>query len=237
MNRFFLISLCCLLFVGCKRKGNVSGKVINAIDGSSVEGVEVRITYTADKLFNKNEAKSIQLTTTDSEGNYLINAVYNTKINYDYYVSLNPNDSYVKDNQFFVKDTSSFISKSYYYQASQYTAILQDIKPIKKTKSGQNFDLKAATCARLKIIAKNVAPANESDKIEVTLIDKNLKDGGVVIFSNKVLETPVVGNYSLIPTAGSVSLKWSVTELNSTKIFYDTIAVQPHSKTVFYINY
>jgi len=237
MKKILFVSICLLALASCKRKGDVTGKVLNAIDGSPVEGVDVRVTYSADDLSNSDKTTSIQLASTDAAGDYRINAVYNTKIGYEYYVSLNPNDAFDKTNQFFVKDTTANISKTFYYFAAQYSGISQDIKPIKKTKKSQNFELKAATCARLKIVARNVLPINDSDKIVVTLVDNKLKDGGVEIFSNKVKETPAIGNYSLIPTVGKASLKWVVTDLSGTRTFYDTISVVPYTKATFRINY
>ena len=182
------------------------------------------------------DSKNLQIGTTDKNGDYLINATYNTRLSYDYYISLNPNGSYTKENPYLVKDTSSSILKAYFYYSSQYRSLMQDITDIKKSKGNQHFDFNVAPCGRLRIIARNVAPADDSDKIVVSVIDKNLVDGAAIVYSGK-FRMPVTGNYMLIPTNGTVSIKWLITSNNKKTTLFDTIPLEPYTKSNYYIEY
>jgi len=233
LKTLFILCTSAVLIIACKRKGTVSGKVTNVFDGLPVEGIEVRISENSDL---SPSSKNLQIGASDTNGDYMINVTYNTRISYDYYVSLNPNDNYNKENPYLVKDTVSDILKAYFYFTSQYRSLKQDITDVKKTKGKQHFDFNVAPCGRLRIIARNVSPANDSDKIVVSVIDKNLIEGATTVYSGK-FRVPVTGSYMLIPTSGTVSLKWLVTSNNQKTTLYDTIPLAPFSKATYYIEY
>ncbi len=227
-----LVFSCCLLILSCKRKGTVSGTVTNVFDNKPVEGVEVKVSQTSEL----NDSKGTQVSTTDANGNYRINATYNTRVTYDYYVSLKPNDNYNSADPFTVKDTVQDVYKAYFYYTSHYRSLKQDITAVKKSKGNQQFDFNVAPGGRLRIAARNVAPADPEDKIEVSVVDKNLPDGAKLIYTGKT-SIPVTGNYSLVPTSGTVSIKWKVTTPTMQTITIDTIPLPAFSKATYYINY
>ncbi|MES2680358.1 MAG: hypothetical protein V4635_10755 [Bacteroidota bacterium] len=232
-NKTLLVFSCCLALMSCKRKGTVSGTVTNVFDNKPVEGIEVRITQSAE-LDPSN--KAMQVSPTDANGNFKINATYNTRVTYDYYISLNPNANYNTADPFVVKDTTPVEYKAYFYYTSHYKGLTQDIKDVKKTKSNQDFTFNVAPGGRLRIVARNVAPADAADKIEVSVVDKNLPDGAKNVYSGKNT-VPATGNYMMVPTSGTVSLKWKVTTQGVETMSYDTIPLPAFSKATYYINY
>ncbi|HOZ87700.1 MAG TPA: hypothetical protein PL029_08080 [Bacteroidia bacterium] len=233
LSKTLLVFSCCLALIACKRKGTVSGTVTNVFDNKPVEGVEVRITQSAE-LDPSN--KAMQVSSTDPNGNFKINATYNTRVTYDYYISLSPNANYNTADPFVVKDTTPAEYKTYFYYTSHYKSLQQDIKDVKKSKGNQNFAFNVAPAGRLRIIALNVAPADPTDKIEVSVVDKNLPDGSKTVYSGKNT-VPATGSYMLVPTSGTVSLKWKVTRPGGETLSYDTIPLPAFSKATYYINY
>lgn len=232
--KFYFIIICAISLATCKRSGTVNGKVTNVFNGKPVEGIAVKISQSAEL---KPDSKALQLATTNADGSFMINATYNTRVTYDYYISLQPNENYVATNQFSVKDTVSEISKAYLYYTSQYKTLKQDISNIKKTKDNQYFEFNVAPCARLKIVATDTIPKNDNSRVIVTFIDRNLTTGNPIIYSKTTRESSIPGDYILVPTSGTVSISWYVNSENPAYVHTDTLVLTAFTKSTYHIYY
>lgn len=234
ISKLYLIIICAISLAACKRSGSVNGKVTNIFNGEPVEGIAVKISQSAEL---KPDAKALQLATTKTDGKFMINATYNTRVTYDYYISLQPNENYVASSQFTVKDTASEISKAYLYYTSQYKTLKQDISNVKKTKDNQYFEFNVAPCARLKIVATDTIPKNDNSRVIVTFIDRYITTGNPIIYSKTTRESSTPGDYILVPTSGTVSISWYVNSESPAYVHTDTLVLTPFTKSTYHIYY
>ncbi len=214
-----------ILFISCRRGGDASGKVINILNGKPVGGLTIHLDeYKIKLITDKTVTKPIESTTTDSNGEYFFK--YGAKIETRYKNRLISIDK----NLFSDMDTSAVLDIK--YEIGHYPGC-EKVKWDYNGHSRKNQDFFIAPLARIKVVPHNVTHVYDGVTLRIDLYDDNYSQLASYYDSGNITNT---NYYTQFPSNGRINIVWQF-QSSIYQNFYDTIHVEPFTKTTYHFNY
>ena len=211
MKQFSFILLV-LILLSCGKKVTVKGRVYNPIDNEGIEGIDVQLSRSKVGFFSYDGtgSQAIENTTTNQDGNYLINYRHNNR----------------SFRLFFSVDEELYINA----EPVQYNISQQN----------NTIDVPLVPVSYIKYHIENINCFDENDKVEIFSCNEFLQQqcelawGGQVGYNGCFEST--TDNYAKSPS-GKMYYHWIVTKNNTVTHHYDTLFLEPFQEHYFEILY
>jgi hypothetical protein len=220
----FLIALI-FVFISCRKKGEVTGRVTNYFDKTPVEGIHLMIGYTNGSFFNYKSGE-IGPAVTDANGEFKIDTRYKRSKRMEYSIGIRMPDTGLE------MDTLSETSVRYssWYKPFQNQAFYH----LDKSES-QHCEFYVVPQARLRVKIKDVPPTT-TDYIEVFIEDPATESPQ--IYNSEFGTDSTAGYYKyVVPVNNQVRIKYSLSGSSGTLWETKTIQLSPFKKTTFLLEY
>jgi hypothetical protein len=218
----WVLFLMMLSFSACRKKGGVTGIVINDSNGEPIEGVRINLEqqYSIGVGYvGWGNKKGLGETFTDSHGEFAFNYKFKDGERYDYQLNIVQGDFYSQ------VDTTSEISEFYIVsQPYENRYWISD-------HNGEYVTFRAVPSGRLKVIPRDIEPFDNA-QLSITAGDTTMF-GSVSVYDSGQ-EFP---EYERVPTNGKIFLMSRI--IKGGYLHYDirTIALVPFTKQVYYFDY
>lgn len=232
MKNYCLIVVAVLLLTSCKRKGSMSGKVVNAYNGQPVKGIQLRLEGMNSGLFASKNNQRLDDVVSDENGQFTFN--YKFQDNKRSYYTITAMDKLGGI------DTAAPIFEKYMLNNGVYC--LSCVPTVSGTEEElKSTVIKVAPACRLKLRHQRIS--GNYNYLYVTFGNEIFAASAQYSSYYSYAQQQFIDwdVYTLVPATGKIYLTWTASQYNNPSsnsvTYYDTLDVTPFGKIDYLIKW